>query len=322
MSESKTPHPADAPVMGATPPAAADQSAAQTAPAEPGTQAKPDASAVPAAVAPPPVTPPDAKEIEAWNDQVRRRMRRKTRRSFIGFGAAALAGFGAFEWVMSRREIDNVPWPIRKTLEVNEQLARDFFSASRTSPSPSDTRLGNRINGDLGLGQDFDPSKWQLQVVGLGAQDEPLALGLDAIKKLPRVEMTTEFKCIEGWSIIVQWAGARFTDFMQAYPPKTQSGDDFSLDDPEDLLPFVSLSTPDDGYYVGVEMESMLHPQTLLCYEQNHQPLTLDHGAPLRLVIPVKYGVKNIKRIGTIAYTNVRPADYWAEQGYDWYVGL
>ena len=53
----------------------------------------------------------------------------------------------------------------------------------------------------------------------------------------------------------------------------------------------------------------------------NGQPLTLAHGAPLRLVIPVKYGYKNIKRIGTIRFTATRPADYWAEQGYDWYAG-
>jgi len=45
------------------------------------------------------------------------------------------------------------------------------------------------------------------------------------------------------------------------------------------------------------------------------------HGAPLRLAIPVKYGIKNIKRIGTIRWTNVRPADFWGERGYDWYAG-
>ena len=82
------------------------------------------------------------------------------------------------------------------------------------------------------------------------------------------------------------------------------------------------MATPGDGYYVGLDMESMLHPQTLLCYEQNGVPLSQEHGAPLRLAIPVKYGVKNIKRIGTIRYSEPRPADYWAERGYDWYVGL
>ena len=45
-------------------------------------------------------------------------------------------------------------------------------------------------------------------------------------------------------------------------------------------------------------------------------------AGPLRLAIPVKYGVKNIKRIGLIRYTNLRPSDFWAEQGYDWYAGL
>jgi DMSO/TMAO reductase YedYZ molybdopterin-dependent catalytic subunit len=54
----------------------------------------------------------------------------------------------------------------------------------------------------------------------------------------------------------------------------------------------------------------------------NGKPLESLHGAPLRLVIPVKYGIKNIKRIGSIEYTDTRPADYWAERGYDWYAGL
>jgi DMSO/TMAO reductase YedYZ molybdopterin-dependent catalytic subunit len=54
----------------------------------------------------------------------------------------------------------------------------------------------------------------------------------------------------------------------------------------------------------------------------NGAPLAIENGAPLRLRIPTKYGIKNIKRIGTIAYTDQRPADYWAEQGYDWYAGL
>ena len=71
-----------------------------------------------------------------------------------------------------------------------------------------------------------------------------------------------------------------------------------------------------------MERSDRPQPQTLLCYEMNGEPLNLDPGAPLRLAIPVKYGIKNIKRIGTIKFTNERPADYWAEQGYDYYSGL
>ena len=269
------------------------------------------------------VSVPDERELEAWNEQVRRRMRQKSRRSFLGWGAGLVAGVGAFGWLTTRREIDGVPWPFRKTLEVNEQLARDYFSAGRTAPAFNPDQVGaDRVNGDLGLDEDVDAGTWKLEVQGLASQDEPLMLGLDAIKKLPRTQMIAEFKCIEGWSVVVQWAGARFTEFMKAYPPQMRSEGDFSLDNPEDLPPYVSMATPDGGYYVGLDMESMLHPQTLLCYERNGAPLSQEHGAPLRLVIPVKYGVKNLKRIGTIRYSTLRPADYWGDRGYDWYVGL
>jgi DMSO/TMAO reductase YedYZ molybdopterin-dependent catalytic subunit len=108
----------------------------------------------------------------------------------------------------------------------------------------------------------------------------------------------------------VSWTGARFADFSDKFAPNSGGA------------AFVSMQTPDQAYFVGLDRASALHPQTLLCYEMNGANLTAGHGAPLRLVIPVKYGVKNIKRIGTIAYTNKRPQDYWANEGYDWYAGL
>jgi DMSO/TMAO reductase YedYZ molybdopterin-dependent catalytic subunit len=84
----------------------------------------------------------------------------------------------------------------------------------------------------------------------------------------------------------------------------------------------VSLTTPDRGYFVGLDTASALHPQTLLAWELNGAPLTSAHGAPLRLVVPVKYGIKCIKRIGMLAWSAERPADFWAARGYDWYAGL
>ncbi len=82
------------------------------------------------------------------------------------------------------------------------------------------------------------------------------------------------------------------------------------------------MKTPDEKYYVGWDIEAIMHPQTLLAYEMNGAPLTNEHGAPLRLASPTKYGIKQIKRIGSIEFTNERPRDYWAENGYDWYAGL
>jgi len=143
-------------------------------------------------------------------------------------------------------------------------------------------------------------------------QEPAVTFTLEEIKSLERVDMVTEFKCIEGWSTIVHWTGARFADFVARYPPKQIDGK---------MPEYVGIETPDGGYYVGLDMESALHPQTLLCYEMNGAALAPEHGAPLRLVIPVKYGIKNIKRIGTIRFTNERPEDFWAKVGYDWYAG-
>lgn len=249
-------------------------------------------------------------------------MRRMSRRSFLGGALAVGAALGGWRWLATRRLENGIPWPLRRNLDNNGQFAQDFNSSTRLAPTFARSQVSDeRTNGDIGLGDDFDIANWTLNVAGL-ASGEPLMLSMNDIKKLPRVEMTTELKCIEGWSIIVNWAGARFADFAAKYPPATQSGDTPNVKNrPEDLLPYVGLTTPDGGYYVGMDMQSALHPQTLLCYEMNGKPLTSEHGAPLRLVTPVKYGIKHIKRIGSIEYATNRPADYWAEQGYDWYAG-
>jgi len=292
-----------------------------------------------------PVESPQASTLETRepdneksNQEVLRQARRRTRRSFLVAGAAALAGLSGWEWLTSRRQDNGIPWPLRSALQINEQFARDYFKGSRLAPTFPVSKAGEvKVNGTEGMDDDFDPSTWKLQMIGLAensgipssrmSEDEETgdmrtALSLDEIKAFPRVEMVTEFKCIEGWSQIVYWAGTRLADFAAKFGPATLSGDPPDVQKrPQDLPRYVSIETPGGGYYVGLDMASALHPQTLLYYETNGKPLSLDHGAPLRLIIPVKYGIKNIKRIGTIRYTDQRPADYWAERGYDWYAG-
>lgn len=251
-------------------------------------------------------------------------MRRLSRRGFLWTGVALLGGYGGVKYLASRSEAGGTPWPFRTAFGTNEGIWHDGLN-DRLAPTYDRSRAtALRKNGDEGLGE-WDPTTWALSVEGIHGADEPKILSMEAIKALPKHEMTTELCCIEGWSIVVTWAGARLRDFMEKYPPTTQSGDTPDLKRPEELVRYVYLETPDGGYYVGLDMASALHPQTLLCYEMNGKPLDEldeDHGAPLRLAIPVKYGIKNIKRIGTIRYTDDRPKDYWAEQGYDWYAGL
>ncbi len=140
-----------------------------------------------------------------------------------------------------------------------------------------------------------------------------LLLTMDDLKSLPRQELVTQFKCIEGWSQIVHWAGVRVRDFFDLYPPEPIDGKD-----PK----YVYMETPDGDYYTGYDLQALRHPQALLVTEMMGAPLTQPHGAPLRLHMPTKYGYKQIKRIGLIAYTNDKPDDYWTRLGYDWYAGL
>jgi len=249
------------------------------------------------------------KAPEEPKDEALLEMKRISRRSFTWGGLAIGLTYAGFHYLhkMGTETDDTLPWLFRRGLQFNEGVNQRLYSSQRLSPTFTDKDITEaRTNGDIGLGDDFDPASWKLKVEG-GAM--PLVLALKDIEALPRQEFVAELKCIEGWSFFVKWAGVRLSDFMAKYPPAGK-------------VDYVGMATPDEQYYVGLDMPAAVHPQTLLCFEMNGQPLALEHGAPLRLAIPHKYGVKNIKRIGVIRYQNVRPKDYWAEQGYDWYAGL
>ena len=255
-------------------------------------------------------------EEEAWHNQrIERELARRTRRSFIAGGVAALGGFGAWEWIKTRRRDTGTPWPLRRVLDTNEEIARDYFRTPRLAKQypVSDGVKNLRVNERIGMEDILVPSEWSLKVDGADIEtdedDDSATLDMDDIRKFPHAEHVTLLKCIEGWSEKVHWGGARFADFAKEYPPP-------------DGYPYVGMETPDAEYYIGLDLESAMQPQTLLCYERNGQPLEEPHGAPLRLVIPTKYGIKNLKRIGRIFYAQERPRDYWAEFGYDWYAGL
>lgn len=238
-------------------------------------------------------------------DQARRLMAAPTRRGFLIGGAAALLGLLGWRWMPEETRAKL----LRGTFEFNEWVSRSLYDPHRLAPEFARGEAADiRVNGLEGMAQSIDAADWSLTISGL-APARDLALSMGDIRALPRTEMTTQFKCIEGWSVIVNWAGVRFSDLVARYGGAAK------------LPGYVSIATPDNGYFVGWDTESIMHPQTLLAYEMNGAPLTPEHGAPLRIASPLKYGIKQIKRIGRIEFTNERPRDFWGEQGYDWYSG-
>jgi DMSO/TMAO reductase YedYZ molybdopterin-dependent catalytic subunit len=222
-------------------------------------------------------------------------------------------GFFGWHWLHSSAPENGISWPIRHVLEWNGKLWGSLFSEARAPHPVAPPPVGKvpRFNGDLGIKTRIDPVSWRLHV--------PLAQGektfsLTELQLFPRTSTAVDFKCIEGWTDRMSYAGIRFSDFLRETGlGKRPDGSYYK---------YVGLMTPDGEYYVSIDMPSMLHPQTLLVYEMNGRPLLPQDGAPLRLMIPVKYGIKSIKRIGKLWFSDTRPPDYWAERGYDWFAGL
>jgi DMSO/TMAO reductase YedYZ molybdopterin-dependent catalytic subunit len=237
------------------------------------------------------------------------------RRTFVSFSAFFLLGAAAWKsWFLLKgaTQSDGISGPLRKGLNVDDKIFQHTLSSDHLAKTyPKSAAAQNvRYNANIGLSpKDFDLEKWALQVTT--ADNRILSIGIDELRQLPKTEMVFEFKCIEGWSQISWWGGVKFSDFIRHYGLNKEAA-----------MNYVGLTTPDDHYYVGIDTPSALHPQTLLAYEMTGQPLPMRHGAPLRLIIPVKYGVKNLKRVGKIFFSNDRPRDYWFERGYDYYCGL
>ncbi|RYD97361.1 MAG: molybdopterin-binding oxidoreductase [Sphingobacteriales bacterium] len=236
--------------------------------------------------------------------------RRRSAFSFTAFILLLACAVFVFRWIKQQPRVDGAPRPLRAALNANEKVFGSYFDTSRqarTYPLTAAVRKV-RVNGNDGLRTQLDTAAWRLQVVR--SAGDTLRITMDEIRALPKKDIVFDFKCIEGWSQVTHWAGVPLKTFLERYGLKAEEG-----------YKYMGLVTPDGGYYVGIDMPSALHPQTLLCYEMNGKPLPLNQGYPLRLIIPVKYGVKHLKRIGTMSFSNQKPPDYWAERGYDYYTG-
>ena len=152
-----------------------------------------------------------------------------------------------------------------------------------------------------------DPASWRLRVDGLVAQ--PLDLSLDDLMRLPRVSYTVKHHCVEGWSAIASWHGVPVSAIIERCRPLRSAR-------------YISFASFDAGYTNGWDLASAMHPQTILAYGMNDNPLPPGHGAPLRLYSPTKLGYKLTKYLVSMTFTDTRPGGYWEDQGYPWFGGI
>jgi len=149
----------------------------------------------------------------------------------------------------------------------------------------------------------FDPRSWRLRIDGL--VDSPRLLTYEELLRLPRVEQTSDFHCVTGWTVSnVRWAGVRFHDLLELARPLPQAR----------VLRFVSAEQP---YEDTLTLEQALRADAMLAYEMDGRPLARPHGAPARVVMPAMYGYKNVKWVERIELVAQPHDGFWEKLGYD-----
>ena len=191
-------------------------------------------------------------------------------------------------------------WVGEKLLFSSTRVARTYSPAERSAMLPS-----YFVSATMPMLE--NPSAWRLRVDGLVPQ--PLDLSLDELMGMPRVTYTVKHHCVEGWSAVATWHGVPVSAIVQRCQPLAAAR----------YIRFVSF---DSDYSNGWDMASALHPQTILAYGMNDNPLPPAHGAPLRLYSPTKLGYKMTKYLVSMTFMDRRPGGYWEDRGYPWFGGI
>ena len=191
-------------------------------------------------------------------------------------------------------------WVGEKILFSRERLARTYDPAERSRTLPS--YFVSQTMPVLA-----NPAAWRFTVGGLVRRN--LVLTLDDLLRMPRTSYTVKHHCVEGWTAIATWHGVAVAAIVERCQPLPAA----------QYIRFLSF---DSEYSNGWDMASALHPQTILAYGMNDQPLPPAHGAPLRLYSPTKLGYKMTKYLVSMTFTDRRPGGYWEDQGYPWFAGI
>ncbi len=204
---------------------------------------------------------------------------------------------------------ENVQRVLTAMSRWNDGVQDWLFDPRRLAPEFPESMIATPFPFNAYYGEDevrvVDAASYKLEISG--RVREKRAWGLAELYALPEVSQVTRHICVEGWSAIGKWSGARFSDFLQ------RIGADLSAR-------YVGFKCADD-YYTSIDMATALHPQTQLSFKYAGATLPPKYGFPMKLRIPTKLGFKNPKHITALFVTNENPGGYWEDKGYNWFSG-
>jgi len=253
---------------------------------------------------------------------------RTSRRRFLArtvgaAGALALSGCDALsrtEWFPSVLGAGEKLSQAAHHLLTPRQAMAQEFSAADLSPTfrSNGTAMPNDMRYKALAAAGF--ADYRLEVTGL--VEQPASLSLSELRALPSRTQITRHDCVEGWSAIGKWKGARLGALLEALRPRREA---------RYVMFYCADAMEDDGtspYYESIDMNDAFHPQTLVAYELNDRPLPIANGAPVRLRVERQLGYKHAKYVMRIelvqSFDKIAggKGGYWEDQGYEWYAGI
>ncbi len=171
------------------------------------------------------------------------------------------------------------------------------FGTDKADPAPNAQRL--------------QISPWSVEVEGLVRKPARYTLE-DLLKLSAQEERIYRLRCVEGWSMVIPWVGYSLSELIKRVEPlgSAKFVEFVTLADPK-TMPFVGSKVLDWPYAEGLRMDEAMHPLTLLTFGMYGEVLPKQNGAPVRLVVPWKYGFKSAKSLVKIRFTEKQPGTAW-----------
>jgi len=236
--------------------------------------------------------------------------RRKFLAGTIISGAAAVAG-------MSLRELAEPTNVVQANTKIDGLQKSSFSTTEKITPLKDVSNYNNYYEFSTDkyepakLAKDFKTQPWSVTIDGQVKKKQ--VLDVDTVMKMATPEERIyRHRCVEGWSIVVPWVGFSLSELIKkAEPlPKARFVEFTTVLDPNHM-PGQRTGVLDWPYVEGLRMDEAMHPLALLCFGMYGETLPNQDGAPLRIVVPWKYGFKSAKAIVRIHFTDKQPVNTW-----------
>ena len=233
------------------------------------------------------------------------------RRQFIAGATAVLTGLSSLELLVPSRADSGQRLTVERrgqyTLQEEQTSYKDASNYNNFYEFSTDKE-------DVAeLSRNFRTRPWTLAVEG--RVKKPKVYEIDDILKLfPLEERIYRFRCVEGWSMVIPWIGFPLSDFIKKCEPTSKAGyvEFITLLNPEQM-PGQRRDVLEWPYLEGLRMDEAMHPLTLLSLGMYGEVLPNQNGAPIRLIVPWKYGFKSIKSIVRIRFVEKMPTSTWTK---------